>query len=105
MELLERRGIRLIVHLPVELDHHCTEELRKEIDRMLEKTPVSELEFDFSKTVFMDSAGVGMILGRYKVMRALDGRMAVSHMSAQIRRIMALSGIQNHISLEKEEIL
>ena len=105
MELLERRGIRLIVHLPVELDHHCTEELRKEIDRMLEKEPVSELEFDFSKTAFMDSAGVGMILGRYKIMRALDGRMAVSHMSAQIRRILALSGIQNHIPLEKEEVL
>ncbi len=105
MRLLERRGERLIVHLPVELDHHCTEELRREIDRILEKEPVSELEFDFSGTIFMDSAGVGMILGRYKIMRALDGRMLVSHMGAQIRRIMTLSGIQNHIPLEKEEAL
>ena len=73
MELLEQRGVRLIVHLPAELDHHCTEELRKEIDRTLEKEPVSELEFDFSETAFMDSAGVGLILGRCKIMQALDG--------------------------------
>ena len=105
MELLEQWGVRLIVHLPAELDHHCTEELRKEIDRTLEKEPVSELEFDFSETAFMDSAGVGLILGRCKIMQALDGSMTVSHMSTQIRRILVLSGIQQQIPLKKEEAL
>lgn len=103
MNLLEQRGARLIVHLPVELDHHYTEELRRQIDLTVQEKPVSELEFDFSHTVFMDSAGIGMLLGRYKVMKALSGRLIVSHMSGQIRRVLALSGIQQYICLDKEE--
>lgn len=103
MHLLERKGMRLIVHLPSELDHHYTEEIRRQIDRQIQKEPISELELDFSETVFMDSAGIGMILGRYKLMQALDGRTIVSHMSSSIERILTLSGIQNYICLEKEE--
>lgn len=105
MDMLEQKGARLIVHLPAELDHHYTEEIRKEIDLWVREEPISELEFDFSGTVFMDSAGIGMILGRYKLMQALDGRIFASHMSGQICRILSLSGIQNHISLEKEEVI
>lgn len=103
MGMLEIRGSRLIVRLPAELDHHTTEDIRKEIDLRIEEEPVSELEFDFSRTLFMDSAGIGMIIGRYKLMRALGGRVIVGHMSGQIRRILSLSGIQRYIHLEKEE--
>lgn len=103
MDMLESKGIRLAVHLPVELDHHYTEELRKKIDGRIQEEPVSELEFDFSDTVFMDSAGIGMILGRYKIMKALNGQVIMSHMSRQIRRILALSGIQKYIQLDEEE--
>ena len=103
MDLLELKGCRLIVRLPAELDHHSTEDIRREIDYWIEECPVSELELDFSQTMFMDSAGIGMIIGRYKLMRALDGRVITSHMSGQIRRILSLSGIQKYIHLEKEE--
>lgn len=103
MNALELRGTRLIIHLPAELDHHCTEEIRKAVDRTIQEEPVEELELDFSGTAFMDSAGIGMIIGRYKLMRALDGRLIASHMSGQIRRILTLSGIQNYILIEKEE--
>ena len=44
-----------------------------------------------------------MILGRYKMMKALSGRMMMSHMRGQIRRILKLSGILNYIQLEQEE--
>lgn len=103
MDILEMKGIRLVIHLPAELDHHVTEELRKKVDRVIQEEPISELEFDFSRTLFMDSAGIGMIIGRYKMMQALDGRIIASHMSGQIRRVLALSGIQNFIQLDKEE--
>ena len=56
MELLERKGIRLIVHLPEEVDHHHTEEIRRKVDAVIRKEPVGEVEFDFSGTEFMDSA-------------------------------------------------
>ncbi len=103
MEQLERKGARLVVHLPSELDHHCTETIRREVDRRVGAEPITELEFDFSETVFMDSAGIGMLIGRYKLMRALDGRICASHMSAQIRRVLSLAGIQKWICMEKEE--
>lgn len=103
MDTLEMKGIRLVIHLPVELDHHVTEELRKKVDRMIREEPISELEFDFARTLFMDSAGIGMIIGRYKMMKALNGRIIASHMSGQIRRVLALSGIQKFIQLDKEE--
>lgn len=105
MDMLEQKGTRLIVHLPAELDHHYTEEIRKKIDLTVREEPVSELEFDFSRTVFMDSAGIGMIIGRYKLMQALDGRVSASHMSGQIHRILSLSGIQKHIQLDGEETI
>lgn len=105
MDMLERKGARLIVHLPAELDHHYTEEIRRKIDLTVQEEPILELEFDFSRTVFMDSAGIGMILGRYKLMQALDGRILASHMSGQIHRILSLSGIQKAICLEKEEMI
>lgn len=70
---------------------------------MIQEEPVSELEFDFSDTLFMDSAGIGMLIGRYKLMRALNGRIIVSHMSGQIHRVLTLSGIQKFIQLDKEE--
>lgn len=103
MDMLELKGKRLVVHLPAELDHHYTEELRREIDDVVREEPVTELEFDFSRTIFMDSAGIGMILGRYKLMNALDGRVITSHMSGQIGRILSLSGIQRYVHLVKEE--
>ncbi len=103
MEAMELRGNRLVIHLPVELDHHCTEELRKNIDRIIEEEPIQELELDFSRTIFMDSAGIGMIIGRHKLMKALDGKVIASHMSTQIQRVLTLSGIENYIPLYKEE--
>ena len=92
MDMLELKGSRLVVHLPEEVDHHSTEEL-------VERQPVEEVEFDFSRTAFMDSAGIGMLLGRYKVMRALNGRIMVSHIDRQIRRILSMSGIQKFIQM------
>ena len=103
MEWMEVRGSRLVVSLPPELDHHYTEEIRMEIDHMVSSQPVDEVEFDFSRTVFMDSAGIGMLIGRYKVMKALNGRIRLSHMNGQIRRILSLSGIQKYIQLDWEE--
>lgn len=105
MDMLKRNGGRLIVCLPVELDHHYTEEIRERVDKVIREEPISELEFDFSRTVFMDSAGIGMILGRYKMMKALSGRIIMSHMRGQIRRILKLSGILNYIQLEQEEVV
>lgn len=99
MDMLEQKGRRLIVRLPSEVDHHHTEEIRVRIDALVEREPIDEIEFDFSRTEFMDSAGIGMLLGRYKIMRALNGQITVSHMNGQIQRILSMSGIRKLIPL------
>lgn len=104
MDQMELRGNRLVVRLPAELDHHHTESIRREADRLVTEHPVDELEFDFSETVFMDSAGIGMLIGRYKVMHAIGGTVRISHMDGQIRRILSLSGVGKHIQLEEEAV-
>ena len=95
MEMLEQKEGRLIVHLPGELDHHHTENIRT--------TLIGEVEFDFSETLFMDSAGIGLLIGRYQMMQAFHGRILISHVNEQIERILELSGIEKYIRLEKEE--
>ena len=103
MEWMEVKGNRLVVSLPPELDHHYTEEIRTEVDRMVSRQPVDEVEFDFSRTAFMDSAGIGMLIGLYKIMKVLGGRICLTHMNRQIQRILSLSGIQKFMQLEREE--
>ncbi|MBR5509171.1 MAG: anti-sigma factor antagonist [Lachnospiraceae bacterium] len=103
MSTMELKGNRLVVHLPAELDHHCTEDLRRNIDRWIQEEPIQELEFDFSRTVFMDSAGIGIMIGRHKMMTALDGKVIATHMNVQIQKVLKLSGIEKYISFYKEE--
>ena len=103
MEMLEQKEGRLIVHLPGELDHHHTENIRAAVDHMIRTTLIGEVEFDFSETLFMDSAGIGLLIGRYQMMQAFHGRILISHVNEQIERNLELSGIEKYIRLEKEE--
>lgn len=103
MGFLIREGARLVVRLPQEVDHHKTESIRIQVDQMIRKEPVTEVEFDFSRTMFMDSAGVGLLIGRSQMMEALGGKVIISHMSRRIQRVLELSGIEQYISLDKEE--
>jgi len=59
----EAKGQVLVIHMPKELDHHNCRNLRYETDLLLEENYITKIVFDFSKTVFMDSSGIG-ILGR-----------------------------------------
>ena len=56
----------LTVFLPHELDHHNAEEIRKESDHLIERNHIRYVIFDFAETNFMDSSGIGVIMGRYK---------------------------------------
>ncbi|MEG0216469.1 MAG: STAS domain-containing protein, partial [Hungatella sp.] len=60
----ECRGRVLIIHLPVELDHHNCRNLKYETDLLLSENYITKIIFDFSKTEFMDSSGIGILLNR-----------------------------------------
>ena len=67
---LERSGANLILHISEELDHHTAGQLSRTIDVLIEKGNVKNIVFDFDGMTFMDSSGIGMVMGRYKKMGA-----------------------------------
>lgn len=64
----------LVIHLPKELDHHNCRNLRYETDLLLSENYITRMVFDFSRTVFMDSSGIGILLNRYKQMQRSGGQ-------------------------------
>lgn len=89
----ERKNQVLIVKLIGELDHHSAEEVRVKIDDMLDRNNESKLVFDFSSVTFMDSSGIGVIIGRYKKIMMREGNVAIATVNNRIQRVFQLSGI------------
>lgn len=83
----------LVVRLRGELDHHAVEPLRDEIEQSLENTHYRGLVLSFQGIDFMDSSGLGLILGRYRTLSSRKGKMALCEVNANLRKIFELSGI------------
>jgi len=88
----------LIVKFDGELDHHVAESIRTELDDAISQHRVKNLVFDLSGMRFMDSSGIGVIIGRYKNIAKLGGKVSVIHVTDQIDKIFSLAGIYNIIS-------
>lgn len=89
----EARGHVLIIYLPKELDHHNCRDLRYETDLLLSENYINRIVFDFSRTEFMDSSGIGVLLNRYKQMAGSGGKVAICGAGNQVRRILSMGGI------------
>lgn len=83
----------LVVKLNGDLDHHAASEISVGVDRELMKTGAINVAFDFSSVAFMDSSGIGVIMGRCKKASALGGRVIIYGASEAVRRIIKMSGI------------
>lgn len=90
----------LILRMPKELDHHQAEFLKEEADGLLLQYPVRSLVFDFADTQFMDSSGIGVIIGRCKNVRFSGGYVKAVNLNEQIQRIFCLSGLMKIIEVE-----
>lgn len=84
----------LIVSIIGEIDHHTSEDARDKIDDQIDKKAAKNVIFDFTNVSFMDSAGIGVIIGRYKKVSPLGGKIAIVNSSSQIKRMLEISGIQ-----------
>lgn len=83
----------LIIKLGTEIDHHQAENIRKKIDQLIDINAIKVLIFDFSETVFMDSSGIGVIMGRYKKIKDMGGDAGLIHVNKQIQKLLKLSGV------------
>lgn len=83
----------LIVHIGKELDHHNAISLKERADRYIEKENVKHIIFDFSNAEFMDSSGIGVIMGRYKKVIFTGGKVYVARVGKAVDRIFQISGL------------
>lgn len=83
----------LIFEITEELDHHSTEMIRKRADYEIQRFMPKKVIFDFKKVGFMDSAGIGLIIGRYKQTTCLGGILEMINVNEKIRKVFEMSGI------------
>ena len=89
----EKQRGTVTVRLSGDLDHHTAGQIREELDRLIEDPAVRRLVFDLRELGFMDSSGIGMMIGRYKTMARRGGSVAVKPGGRQVDRMMELSGL------------
>lgn len=87
------KGSTLIARLTGELDHHSADYVRQKIDAEIMKSTNRHLVIDFKGVSFMDSSGIGVVLGRHKNISRMKGKTVIVGVSPQIRRVLEVSGI------------
>lgn len=102
MSFLVKEGNTLFVTLPGEIDHHQVHTLAGQIDEAILEGEPEELVFDFSYTRFMDSSGIGLLIGRYRKLDAMGGKVFLRNVNGQMVRILQLSGIEKLIGKYEE---
>ena len=88
-------GTALTVHLPAELDHCSSQQLRQEIDRLIRVRNIRSILFDFGDTEFMDSSGIAVILKTDRLLRQTGGALALCGVPRQVRRVLDVAGLTN----------
>ncbi|MCI8817447.1 MAG: anti-sigma factor antagonist [Angelakisella sp.] len=78
-----------------EIDHHGAGRLREVIDDSVRRTCPRLLILDFGGVEFMDSSGIGIVLGRYRLMQDMGGRLALRSLPPHIRKVMQVAGISS----------
>lgn len=102
MELCVLEGSTLSVMLPEEIDHHTAGGLARRIDDAMLRNCPSELIFDFGKVRFMDSSGIGLLIGRYRNMQCIGGQVYMRGASQHMSKIIAMSGVEKYIRKYEE---
>ncbi len=96
-------GEDLVVRVLGDVDHHSSVGLREEIDRQMKETAPRRLVLDLSGTEFMDSAGLGLILGRYRKAREAGCELVLWRPTPAILRILALAGVEKMLTIQREK--
>lgn len=95
----------LVVHLYGELDHHTAENIRIKIDDEIDCEGINKVILDFLNVTFMDSSGIGVVVGRYKKLSSKKGSICMVNVNDGVKRVFELSGlfklIKKYDSLEQ----
>jgi len=90
-------GESITIGLCGDLDNHSVTGIRTEIDAALENSTPALLILDFGKVNFMDSSGIGLILGRMRILEGFGGRLLIKNVSGHVEKIIKLAGLSGLI--------
>lgn len=83
----------LVVKITEEIDEHSAQTIRRKVDYEIERYMPRKIVFDFDSVTFMDSAGIGLIIGRYKFARMLGASLELSNLTGSVKKLFEMSGI------------
>ena len=92
----------LCLQITEEIDHHSSEKIRTRADFEIQKYIPKKLTFDFENVNFMDSAGIGLILGRYKMISMFGGSMDITNVNPNVKKVLEMAGITKIIPITEE---
>ncbi|MCI6770958.1 MAG: anti-sigma factor antagonist [Oscillospiraceae bacterium] len=101
---IEYRQNKLVVMLDGEIDHHTASLIRMGIDDAILKKRPDILILDFGGVTFMDSSGIGLVMGRYKLMKTIGGKITVQNLSPSAYRVMKLAGLERLGEIRQKEV-
>jgi len=101
---MEIKGEVLCIRLGGELDHHSAERLKNEATTIIEQKNIKHIVLNLAELTFMDSSGLGVILGRYKQIKQQQGSMVVCAITPTVKRLFEMSGLFKIIQQESSEI-
>lgn len=90
----------MTAYLGGEIDHHSAKSIREEIDDTAQRARPDMLVLDFREVSFMDSSGIGLVMGRYSLMQELGGELKVVNLSGHIKKVMKLAGLDRLAVIE-----
>ena len=89
----DKKDKQLIFEIHEDIDECVVQKIRRRLDNEIERYMPKEVIFDFNKVSFMDSAGIGLVIGRYKLANMLGGKVLVANLTTPVRKIFEMSGI------------
>ena len=103
----------LIFKITEEIDECKVKNIRRRADYEIERFMPKRVVFDFNRVSFMDSSGIGMVIGRYKQTTMLGGKMELANLTEEVRKIFEMSGVlklipevklrENYLEINEEE--
>ena len=91
----------LDITITEEIDHHTTEKIRRKMDYEITRFMPRKVVFNFSEVSFMDSAGIGLLIGRYKLVKLIGGISEIKNVNKNIEKVLEMSGVIKIIPIKR----
>ena len=99
---LDVKEDNITAYLSGEIDHHSAKKIRDDIDNAVETNRPAALILDFGEVGFMDSSGIGLVMGRFKTMQGVGGKLIIQNPSNHIKKVMRLAGLDKIANIQDQ---